>query len=138
MIAPVARRLFTAAEANAALETIRPLAEELVRRTAELRRAAEERQELLAAAAGNGGGTTVSRLGELVDAIQREQAALVRCVAEIESAGVQIKDVATGLLDFPAERDGEQILLCWRVGEPEVGWWHTLEGGFAGRQPLDR
>jgi hypothetical protein len=137
MIALVAQRLFTAAEANAALETIRPLAEELVSRSAELRKAAEERQELLQAAAGNGGGATAGRLGALAETIQREQAALARCAGQIEAEGVQIKDFGSGLLDFPAERDGEEILLCWRVGEPEVAWWHTLDGGFAGRQPLD-
>ena len=137
MITLVARRLFTAAEANEALETIRPLAEEMVRRSAALREASEERQALVQAAAGNGGGPAASRLTGLAETIQREQAALGRCVAGIEAAGVQVKDPASGLLDFPSERDGEEILLCWRVGEPEVAWWHTLDGGFAGRQPLD-
>ena len=137
MIVPVAQRLFTAAEANAALETIRPVAEELVHHTGELRQAAEERAELIQAAGGNGGGTSVTRLPELTETIQREQVAIARCVAQLEAAGVQVKDLTTGLLDFPSERDGEEILLCWRVGEPEVAWWHTLEGGFAGRQPLE-
>ena len=137
MIVPVAQRLFTAAEANAALETIRPVAEELVHHARELRQAAEERAELIQAAGGNGGGTTVTRLPELTEAIRREQAAIARCVSQLEAAGVQVKDLTSGLLDFPSERDGEEILLCWRVGEPEVAWWHTLEGGFAGRQPLE-
>ena len=137
MIVPVAQRLFTAAEANAALETIRPVAEELVHHAGELRQAAEERAELIQAAGGNGGGTTVTRLPELTEAIRREQVAIARCVSQLEAAGVQVKDLSTGLLDFPSERDGEEILLCWRVGEPEVAWWHTLEGGFAGRQPLE-
>jgi hypothetical protein len=136
MIALVARRLFTAAEANAALETVRPLAEELVEHSAALRRAVEERQALVQAAGGNGGGAGLGRLVELGDTILREQSALGRCVAGLEAAGVEVKDIATGLLDFPAERDGEEILLCWRVGESEVAWWHTLDGGFAGRQPL--
>jgi hypothetical protein len=137
MIVPVAQRLFTAAEANAALETIRPVAEELVHHAGELRQAAEERAELIQAAGGNGGGTTVTRLPELTETIRREQAAIARCVSQLEAAGVQVKELTTGLLDFPSERDGEEILLCWRVGEPEVAWWHTLEGGFAGRQPLE-
>ncbi len=136
MIALVAQRLFTTAEANAALETVRPLAEELVERSAKLREAVEERQSLVQAAGGNGGGTRPGRLVALAETIQHEQTELARCVAELDAAGVQVKDLTSGLLDFPSERDGEEILLCWRVGEPEVAWWHTLDGGFAGRRPL--
>jgi hypothetical protein len=50
--------------------------------------------------------------------------------------GVQVKDPDTGLIDFPAEIDGRPALLCWRVGEERIGFWHTLEGGFAGRRPI--
>ena len=69
-------------------------------------------------------------------AVQAEQAALAESVARIQAAGVQVKDLDTGLLDFPSERDGDVVLLCWRVGEPEIGWWHTVDEGFAGRKPL--
>lgn len=55
---------------------------------------------------------------------------------EIESTGVILRDPETGLCDFPAERDGEEIYLCWRLDEDEVGWWHPRETGIAGRQPL--
>jgi hypothetical protein len=132
----VARRLFTAAEANAALATIRPLAEEMVRARAALRQVLEEREALAHVAAGNGDGPRPREVASDAEAVQREQVALARCLAEIEAAGVQVKDLDTGLLDFPSERDGEEILLCWRLGEPEVAWWHTVDGGFAGRQPL--
>ena len=47
-----------------------------------------------------------------------------------------LRDVDRGLVDFPSFRDGEEVLLCWQLGEDEIGWWHTLDGGFAGRQPL--
>jgi hypothetical protein len=57
-------------------------------------------------------------------------------VHEIEASGVHLKDVQLGLIDFPAERDGEIVYLCWQFGEPEVAFWHRLEDGFAGRQPL--
>jgi hypothetical protein len=50
--------------------------------------------------------------------------------------GVVVKDLETGLLDFPTERDGEVVFLCWRYGEPSVAHWHSLDAGFAGRQPL--
>jgi hypothetical protein len=57
-------------------------------------------------------------------------------VREIEETGAHLKDVELGLVDFPAERDGEIVYLCWQSGEPEVAFWHRVEDGFAGRQPL--
>lgn len=57
-------------------------------------------------------------------------------VREIEETGAVLKDVQLGLIDFPTERDGEVIYLCWQFGEPEVGFWHRVDEGFAGRQPL--
>jgi hypothetical protein len=132
----VAGRLFTVQEANEALSTVRPLAEEMVRRRRALRELEEAQDELAATAAGNGHGFDPRSAQARMDAVRAEQAALADCVATIQAAGIQVKDLDTGLLDFPAERDGEPILLCWRVGEPEVAWWHTREDGFAGRKPL--
>jgi len=57
-------------------------------------------------------------------------------VQEIEASGAHLKDVQLGLVDFPAEKDGEVVYLCWQFGEPEVGFWHRMEDGFAGRKPL--
>ena len=57
-------------------------------------------------------------------------------IGEIQAMGVLVKDLDTGLVDFPATRDGEDILLCWQLGEDEVAYWHGLEDGYAGRQPL--
>jgi hypothetical protein len=59
------------------------------------------------------------------------------CVAEIEEIGVQIKDLEQGLLDFPCVLDGKMVLLCWKLGEKEIGYWHAPEDGFEGRKPLD-
>jgi hypothetical protein len=50
--------------------------------------------------------------------------------------GVLVKDLDTGLVDFPGKRDGQDILLCWQLGEDEVAFWHGLEDGYAGRRPL--
>jgi hypothetical protein len=58
-------------------------------------------------------------------------------LAEIEAIGVQVKDLETGLLDFPCKIEGETVLLCWKMGEPRIEFWHTLDAGFRGRQPLD-
>ena len=58
-------------------------------------------------------------------------------LAEIEAIGVQIKDFEQGLLDFPCLLDGKTVLLCWKLGEKEIAFWHSPEDGFAGRKPLD-
>jgi hypothetical protein len=58
-------------------------------------------------------------------------------VAEIDSIGVQVKDLDMGLLDFPCEVDGQTILLCWKLGEKSITHWHGTQEGFAGRKPID-
>ncbi len=58
-------------------------------------------------------------------------------IAEIDAIGVQVKDLESGLLDFPFRLDDQVVLLCWRMGEPVIGHWHTLDAGFRGRQPVD-
>ena len=58
-------------------------------------------------------------------------------LAELAAAGLVLRDLDRGLVDFPAVRDGEEIYLCWEIGEDTVGHWHELDSGFGGRQPLD-
>jgi hypothetical protein len=57
-------------------------------------------------------------------------------VERISGLGIILRDVESGLVDFPAERDGNEVYLCWRLGEDHVGYWHPPETGFAGRRPL--
>ena len=73
------------------------------------------------------------RKAERVKAEQRAKDAL----AEIDSIGVQVKDLEIGLLDFPCEVEGSIVLLCWRMGEHSIAHWHSAEEGFAGRKPID-
>ena len=73
------------------------------------------------------------RKGERIKAEQRAKDAL----AEIDSIGVQVKDINIGLLDFPCEVDGQIILLCWKLGEQSITHWHGTQEGFAGRKPID-
>jgi hypothetical protein len=73
------------------------------------------------------------RKAERTKAEQRAKDAL----AEIDSIGVQVKDLDIGLLDFPCEVEGRVVLLCWRMGEPSITHWHSTEEGFAGRKPID-
>jgi hypothetical protein len=58
-------------------------------------------------------------------------------IAEIEAIGVQVNDLEQGLLDFPTVMDGKSVLLCWKLGEKEIGYWHSPEDGFDARKPLD-
>jgi hypothetical protein len=58
-------------------------------------------------------------------------------IAEIDSIGVQVKDLEQGLIDFPCRVDDQVVLLCWRMGESAIEHWHTVESGYQGRQPLD-
>jgi hypothetical protein len=73
------------------------------------------------------------RKAERAKAEQRAKDAL----AEIDSIGVQVKDLEIGLLDFPCEVEGRTVLLCWKMGEQSITHWHTPEEGFAGRKVID-
>src|SRR6266704_3114864 len=57
-------------------------------------------------------------------------------VAEIDSMGIALRDIESGLIDFPALVAGRQVSLCWRLGEGPIEWWHSIDDGFAGRRPL--
>lgn len=77
--------------------------------------------------------TAARRRAEREKAVQEAKDTL----GEIEEIGVQVKDLEQGLLDFPSVMDGKTVLLCWKLGEKEIGYWHSPEDGFAGRKPLD-
>jgi hypothetical protein len=132
----VGERYFTPSEANEALATVRPLAEKLVRHRRALREAQERRAELTRRIASNGGALDARRVATLAARVNREAEAAARCVTRIQELGVLVKDLDRGLVDFPALRGDEEVLLCWEVGEDEVAYWHGLEEGFAGRRPL--
>jgi uncharacterized protein DUF2203 len=61
---------------------------------------------------------------------------LSRALSELEAVEVVLRDVESGLVDFPAMRDGGEVYLCWRLDEDEISFWHPLDSGFAGREPL--
>jgi hypothetical protein len=129
-------RHFTPDEANAALEQVRPLVERMVERRREHVAALERQEELEGHIRGNGGGIPPAELAEAAAEVDRLERELARVVDEVVELGAQVKDLDEGLIDFPALRAGETVLLCWKLGEPEIGYWHTLDGGFAGRRPL--
>jgi hypothetical protein len=130
--------LFTPEEANAALPEVRALVERMVEERRALVALGSELEAVQSLIAGNGGSLDPSRVGELQEAVARAAAELAGVVDELEALGVQVKDLDRGLIDFPARHPGtgDAVLLCWELGEAEVGFWHDLVEGFAGRKPL--
>ena len=129
-------RHFTPAEANAELEHVRPLVEQLVETRQEHAAALERQEELEGKIRGNGGGIPPAELAAATAEVDGVARRLARLVDEINGHGAEVKDLDSGLIDFPALRHGETVLLCWRLGEAEIAWWHRVEDGFAGRRPL--
>ena len=129
-------RHFSIEEANEALDEVRPLTEELVGHRRALVKLQERQAAVTTRIAGNGGNVEPHELEDVQERLDEEVAGIARCVARIHEVGALVKDLDVGLVDFPAMRDGEEILLCWRLGEAEVGFWHGLDEGFSGRKPL--
>lgn len=131
-------KTFTLEEAQSLL----PVLESLLKRAIEGKRAAQEVEERIAELSRRiylSGGMRVD-----VSAVAKQRAEMeshlqqVReTVSEIDSIGVQVKDLDTGLLDFPCKVDDQVVLLCWKMGETAIEHWHTMEDGFKGRKPLD-
>jgi hypothetical protein len=131
-------KTFTLEEAQSLL----PVLESLLKRAVEGKQAAEQVESGLAELARRiyvSGGMKVdvssvaTQRAEMEAHLQRVRESL----AEIDSIGVQVKDIESGLLDFPCRLDDQIVLLCWRMGESAIEHWHTVESGFQGRQPLD-
>jgi len=131
-------KTFTLEEAQSLL----PVMESLLKRALEGKQAAEQVEADLSELARRiyvSGGMTVDvgkvakQRAEMESHMQRVK----ESIAEIDSIGVQVKDIESGLLDFPCRLDDQVVLLCWRMGETSIEHWHTVESGFQGRQPLE-
>jgi hypothetical protein len=129
-------RVFTLEEANAALTELRPIVERMVQHRRNLTAAQVRQAELVTRIAGNGGDMVPSDLHDLAEAIQREADAISDCAEQIDQAGAQVKSLEEGLLDFPAKRGEEDVLLCWKLGEDEIRFWHGTDEGFSARKPV--
>ena len=129
-------RTFTPEEANEALVELRPIVERMVGHRHKLTAAQLLQAELVTRIAGNGGDMVPSDLHDAADTIQREAAAISECAERINDVGAEVKSLEEGLLDFPALRGDEVVLLCWRLGEDEIQYWHRTDESFTGRKPL--
>ena len=134
MVPPV--RLFTLEEAQALLPVVVPVLERLRNAFTELRtlQAAVEASRRGSAADGALTADPWSAAGE--NRMEQLNARVRAEASRLDVWGIEVKDPATGLIDFRSRRDGRVVYLCYRLGEPAIAHWHTLESGFAGRQPL--
>jgi len=124
------QRVFTLDEAKSLIPTLRRLlARVSFEREALLDMRVDIEQARERADLGGGSATGPKYLAHLIK--------FSEAVQEIQGQGVLIKDYRTGLVDFPCERDGRIVYLCWKPDEDEIGWWHEVELGFAGRKPVN-
>ena len=127
------KRLFTVDEANKTLPLVRKIVEDVVRQHRVWRDTILELD--LVASSGR-----ADEPRERAEQLERDAQALAREIdgyqRELDELGIQLKDRRLGLVDFPSEIGGKRVLLCWRLGEAEVQFWHDEDAGYAGRQPL--
>jgi hypothetical protein len=123
-------KYFTLEEANDALNIIRPLLDDVVEIRNKILANQPEAWPAIEKSAGNGGNKALSKM---VDDFEKLDA----LVHQILDTGVQIKDVNSGLLDFSAMREGREVYLCWQDGEDDIAFWHEIDAGYAGRQPIE-
>jgi hypothetical protein len=125
-------QLYTVDRANRTLPLVRRIVEDIVREHARWQDAIGRLDLLLA--------TNTDTVDLRVAALEREVQTIARDIdgfqAELDALDIQLKDRRLGLVDFPTEFDGRRVLLCWRLGEPSVQYWHDEDAGYAGRQPL--
>jgi len=129
-------RYFTRDDADRLLAQIRPLMEEVQRRTLAFQQLQVGVDLIEGKRKGNGHLGQTKELEEKRKALAELRQSIARLVEELQQLGVEVKDLSMGLIDFLAVRDGHEVYLCWRVGESKVEWWHSLEGGFSARQRL--
>ena len=121
----VTTEILTVEEARRRLEEVRPHVELIM----DIAHEAEELQ--------NSGGTNEGPAPETAARLDALQAEFISHTKAMNELGAVLKDAMTGLIDFYAWREDEMVLLCWRHGEESIEYWHSLEGGFSGRQVID-
>ena len=122
-------RLFNQQEANELLDKLQPVIDTMMHGREQILELRPELEPVLDKALQNGASEATP---EALEAFKQVKGA----IESIQGHGVMVKDVNAGLLDFPAEREGRVVFLCWRVGESGVNYWHELDEGFSGRHPL--
>lgn len=128
------RRYYTLEEARQLLPRLRTMLGALQDDKLQLDATVEALGRLTPAMRGNGHAVDARHYEERIEELL---AAIRERVSRITELGIELKDIENGLVDFPSLRDGRAVYLCWRFDEPDIGYWHELDTGFAGRRPLD-
>lgn len=127
-------QLFTVEQANKTLPLVRKIVADVVQQHRKWRETILE-LDLVASS------SRPDEPRERAEELERQALSLARELdgyqRELEQLGIQLKDRRLGLVDFPSDMNGRTVLLCWRLGEPEVQFWHEVDAGYAGRQPLE-
>jgi hypothetical protein len=126
-------RFYDIDAANERLGELRPLLEGLRADRDALARAQQEFREILAS---DGAPGSEAKLKAQHARVREIVARMQQAVAQVDAWGITLRDIRTGLVDFPALVTGRQVWLCWRLGEGDVAWWHELSAGVRGRRPL--
>ena len=129
-------RTFTLDEASSLL----PRLSELLLQTQECKLRHDQHQDQIAEYTrrmSSNGDILERDLNETRQELAKAAAELSSLVEKVQEMGCELKDIDQGLIDFRAEREGREVYLCWKLGEPDIRWWHELDAGFAGRRPLE-
>jgi hypothetical protein len=127
---------FTTADANRALPLVRSIVEDLVADYGKMREADRERRALEVESAGSA--ASARQIEALKTEAAERRTRVEGYLKELGDLGIEVKDPERGLVDFPGERAGQAIYLCWQLGEPSVSHWHAVDKGFADRRPVER
>lgn len=131
-----ARKLFTVDEANATLPLVRAIVQDVVTLAQDV---VERRRRLAALRSGRkheSRNVYSDELAQVERELEHDRERLMEFAQELLALGVELKDVLTGLVDFPANKEGRVVYLCWKLGETEVAHWHELDAGFEGRREI--
>lgn len=130
------KRYYSVAEANAALPLVRAIVRDITALARDLKDRYERLNRFRAVENVTLGEAYQEELHQVQAEFERDQERMHEYERELEHLGIELKDYQTGLIDFRTWLNGREVYLCWRLGEPEVGYWHELDAGFAGRQKL--
>lgn len=132
----MAARHFTVEEANTLLPKLRGILREIQQKRRELADRQHKMEAIRRHATANGGKQPREEFLQLKQEAEFIVDELKGEIRKTDEMGILIKDLDAGLVDFPTIRDGQEVLLCWKLDEPEVGYWHGMEEGFRGRKPI--
>jgi len=139
MAAKEKKKYFTIEEANNALPLVRAIVTDIVAKYSEVSERKSRLDQIRESRSTRDRGARDmygEELAQVEEELEKEIVKLQEFIDELEKLGIELKDISRGLIDFPSLMDGREVYLCWLLGEDEIGHWHEIDAGFAGRQSL--